>query len=81
MFEDPTKYTLEDIKIMGEKPRMGIELDGRSYEVEVNLTGMYDSKIAKTTAYYRELGQCLEVENWTRLEELHDIFMERYEKG
>ena len=25
--DDPTQYTLEDIKIIGEKPRIGIELD------------------------------------------------------
>ena len=78
--DDPTQYTLEDIKIIGEKPHMGIELDDRTYEVEVDLTKEYSTKVAKTKAHYYEYGQCYEVKNWSKLEELYDIFMNRYEK-
>jgi len=78
--DDATQYTLEDIKIIGEKPRMVIELDDRTYEVEVDMTKEYSTRVVKTTAYYYENGQCYEVENWSKLEELYDIFMKRYEK-
>lgn len=77
--KEAKQYTLEDIKLIGYKPQMGIELDDRLYEVEVDLSKEYSTKIAKITAHYYEYGECYEVENWSKLEKLYDIFMDRCE--
>lgn len=73
-------YNLDDIKLSGYKPRMGIELDGRTYEVEVNMKMKDSTKVAKTTAYYRFEGEVYEVKNYSKLAQLYEIFMDRWEE-
>jgi len=80
MDECHTKYNLDDIKISGEKPRMGIDYDGRKYEVEVDLSIDEDQPVRRTSAWYHFDAESLKVKNHQTLRELHKIFIDKYER-
>ncbi len=74
--DDTLDYSIEDFFGEPTIKTDKIEIDGRTYKVQVDTEMLEELKCARTTAHYKHDGEWYKVRNGTTLRKLHDIVID-----